>query len=354
MSDASSNGSDTSGGNLGAVALDERWLALTQEEILEPELPIIDAHHHLWDHRGRYMLDEILADIGSGHNIRATVHVEADAMYRAGGDPAFACVGETEFVNGVAAMSASGLYGAARVCAGIVGFADMRLGDRVAEVLDAHIMRAGQRFKGIRHCAAFDRDPSVNTTPIPIPEGLMGSAEFRSGFRHLAPRGLSFDGWLYHTQIAEFAALADAHPETVLILNHVGAPIGIGSYAEDRMGVFTDWSKAVRELARRPNVRMKLGGLGMTLFGFGFEKRERPASSTELAEGWRPHVEHCIEQFGVERCMFESNFPVDKETCSYALLWNAFKRLAGSLTPNEKHALFFETARRAYRLDLAC
>lgn len=344
---------ETSGGNLGAVPVDAAWLARTREDALEADLPIIDAHHHLWDHRGRYLLDQILADIDCGHRVVATMHMEADAMYRAGGDPAFATVGETEFINGVAAMSASGLYGPARVCAGMVGFANLLLGDRVAAVLDEHLARGGARFKGIRHCSAFDSDPAVNTTPISVPRGLLLDPQFRAGFAHLGPRGLSFDGWLYHTQIGEFADLADAFPDTILVLDHVGAPIGIGAYAARGKEVFADWKQSVRALARRPNVRVKLGGMGMALFGFDLDKRAEPAGSFELARLWRPYVETCVDAFGAERCMFESNFPADKISSSYGVMWNAFKRTVAGASRSEKNALFFACANETYRLGLS-
>jgi L-fuconolactonase len=228
----------------------------------------------------------------------------------------------------------------------------MRRGDAVAAVLDAHMARAGERFKGIRHCSAFDPDPAVNTTPIPIPRGLLLDTAFRKGFAHLGSRGLSFDGWLYHTQIAEFADLADAFPDSLVILDHVGAPIGIGSYAACREQVFADWAREIRALAKRPNVRVKLGGLGMALFGFGHEHLDKPAGSAVLASAWKPYVETCIEAFGPERCMFESNFPADKISYSYGVMWNAFKRLVSAASVSERHALFFGCANETYRLAL--
>jgi L-fuconolactonase len=342
-----------SGGGLGPVpAVASDWVELTREDVLDPNLPIVDAHHHLWDHRGRYLLDEILADIGSGHNVLGTVHVDADAMYNVDADARFAAVGETEFINGIAAMSASGLYGPARVCAGIVGFVDLRQGRAVEPLLEAHLQRAGMRFKGIRQCSAFDLDPAINTTPIPIPPGLLLDAAFRDGFSRLAPLGLSFDGWLYHSQIGEFADLADAFPGTTLVLDHVGAPLAIGTYAGRREEVFAVWRQSIADLARRPNVVVKLGGLGMTIFDFGFERLPAPASSAALASAWSPYVLSCIESFGPDRCMFESNFPVDKVTCSYRLLWNTFKRIASGASEAEKSLLFSATATRVYRLRL--
>ena len=340
----------------------------TPEPVIEPELAIVDPHHHLWDHRGapppgpapephsfldalamapRYLLDELLADIGAGHDVRATVFVECRSMYRAHGPPEFAPVGETEFVAGVAAMSASGVYGPARVCAGIVGHADLRLGDAVAPVLEAHVAAGGGRFRGVRHSAPWDADPTVLGPLARMPEGLYRTPAFRAGFARLAPLELSFDTWVLEPQLDEVTELASAFPDTSIVLDHVGTPLGIGRYAGRRPERFALWSEAIRRLAERPNVTVKLGGLAMP-FG-GFERSGEP-SSAELAELWRPYAETCIEAFGPDRCMFESNFPVDLYTCSYRTLWNALKRLASGASSDEKAALFSGTARRVYRL----
>jgi len=328
------------------------WLARRSETILEPDLPIVDPHHHLWDRpRWRYMFEDLLADMNSGHKIVATVFLQCRAFYRAQGREEMKPLGETEFVNGVAAMSASGRYGAARVCAGIVGHADLRLGPRVEEVLAAHIRAGGERFRGIRHITAWDADPALLNPAYPVPPGLLGDAAFREGFARLAPLGLSFDAWLYHPQIGELTALARAFPETRIILNHVGGPLGIGAYAGQREEVFGHWRAAIRDLATAPNVFVKLGGMGMRINGFGFNEQAEPPSSEHLAAAWRPYVETCIERFGAGHCMFESNFPVDKGSYSYAVGWNAFKRLAANASATEKAALFSGTASQVYRLD---
>ena len=273
-------------------------------------------------------------------------------MYRADGDPAYASLGETEFVNGVAAMSASGGYGRLRACAGIVGHADLqRLGGAVEPVLEAHVRAGGGRFRGIRNSSVWDADTSIVTVPTPPPRGLLGDARFREGFARLAKFGLSFDAWLYHPQIGELAALARAFPDTTIVLDHVGAPLGIGAYKGRRAEVFEAWRDSIRDIARCPNVNVKLGGLGMKVMGFGFEEKPRPPASEELAQAWRPYLETCIEAFGIDRAMFESNFPVDKQSCSYAVLWNAFKRFAAGYSEAEKHALFAGTACRVYRID---
>jgi predicted TIM-barrel fold metal-dependent hydrolase len=273
-------------------------------------------------------------------------------MYRAAGDQAYVSVGETEFVNGVAAMSASGGYGKSRVCAGIVGHADLqRLGAGVEPVLEAHGRAGGGRFRGIRNSSVWDADVSIVTVPPPPPRGLLGDARFREGFARLARQNLSFDTWLYHPQIGELAALARAFPDTTIVLDHVGGPLGIGVYKDRRAEVFGVWRDAIRNIARCPNVNVKLGGLGMKVMGFGFEGKDRAPGSDELAREWRPYLETCIEAFGVDRAMFESNFPVDKQSCSYGVLWNAFKRFAAKYSEAEKHALFVGTACRVYRID---
>ncbi len=328
----------------------QTWLAQVTEDILEPDLPICDPHHHLWDHPGhRYLLDELLVDTGSGHRVVATVFVECMSMYRADGAEHLRPVGETEFVNGIAAMSASGRYGATRAATGIVGFADLTLGERVAAMLDAH-MAASARFRGIRHAAGWDASDEVRNSHTNPPRGLLGETRFHRGFAELAKRGLTFDAWLYHPQISELTQLARAFPDTTIILDHFGGPLGIGPYAGKRAEILASWKTAIRALADCPNVVAKLGGLVMAINGFGFHKRERPPTSAELAEATRDWYLHTIECFGVDRCMFESNFPVDKASCAYHVLWNSFKRIAARCSAAEKAALFHDTAARVYRL----
>jgi L-fuconolactonase len=331
----------------------EDWLALHHEEIIEPELPIVDPHHHLWDApSGRYLLDELTADLSTGHNVVATVFMECSAMLRADGDPDFRWVGETEFVNGVAAMSASGAYGPGRACAGIVGRVDLRIGAKARDVLEAHLAAGGGRFRGIRNNGSWDPDPTLRSPRLEIAPGLLGERAFREGFAELARLGLSFDSWLYHQQIAELADLARAFPDATIVLDHIGGPLGVNAYAGRRAEIFAYWQARIRDIGQCPNVSVKLGGMGMTMFGFGFEARERPPTSEELAQAWRPYVETCIEAFGTKRCMFESNFPVDKGYCSYPVLWNAFKRLAAGCSADEKADLFSRTAASVYRLPL--
>ncbi len=323
------------------------------EDILEPDLPICDPHHHLWVRDvGTYLLPEILADLTSGHRIESTVFVEARVFYAADGPPEMRPVGETQFAGGVAAMAASGAYGPIKVCEGIVGHADLMLGAAVEAVLERHLRVGDGRFKGVRHSAAYDPDPGIRRSHAAPPPGMYGLAQFREGFARLAPLGLSFDAWQFHPQLPEVASLADAFPDTQIILNHVGGVLGIGPYRDRRHEVFEAWRRDITDLARRPNVTVKLGGLGMTIGGFGFHRRDVRPGSEELAQTWRPYIETCIEAFGPDRGMFESNFPVDRASCDYVELWNAFKRIAAGASAAEKALLFRDTARRVYRLGL--
>jgi L-fuconolactonase len=326
------------------------WLAQVTETIIEPERPICDPHHHLWDHPdSRYLLDELLDDTRSGHNIVSSVFVECASMYREDGPDAMRPVGETEFVNGVAAMTASGGYGRIRACAGIVSFADLNLGPAVGDVLDAH-RDSSTRFRGIRHAAGWDRDDEVRNSHTNPFAHMLADQTFREGYAELGKRGLSFDAWLYHPQIPELIDLARAFPDTPIIFDHFGGPLGIGPYQAKREEIFIAWRKNMAELAQCPNVFAKLGGLVMPINGFGFHKRDRPATSDEIVEATGLYYRHALDCFGAERCMFESNFPVDKQSCSYAVLWNAFKKMVADASESEKSALFHDTATRAYRL----
>jgi predicted TIM-barrel fold metal-dependent hydrolase len=330
------------------------WLAKKPSETaLEPELPIIDPHHHLWDtpHRGHYFMPELLADIGGGHNIVSTVFLECQAMYRKDGPPEMAPVGEAEFVNGISAMSASGNYGPCRVAEAIIGHADLTLGARVRDVLETEIAGAGGRFRGIRHGVSWDASDAISKfASRVVPPHLVLDAKFREGFAQLAKLGLSFESWQFHPQLPDAIDLARAFPDTTIILNHVGGVLGVGPYSGRRQEILAGWRKDIAEFAKCPNVVVKLGGIGMTSFGFDFHERDVPPSSEELAAAWRQYIEPCIEAFGVERCMFESNFPPDKQSCGYTELWNAFKRITAGASAAEKKALYSGTAARVYRL----
>jgi len=351
-------------------------LPLTDEPVIEPDLPIVDAHHHLWllpegsiaemekrdsiyapalaptfRRHARYLLDEFLADVSSGHNIRSTVFVDAGAMYRADGEESMRSVGEVEFVNGVAAMSASGRFGESRICAGIVGGVNLSLGDAVVEVLEAHLRAGGTRYRGVRSAqvVAHDADWRILGPGVGIPYLLL-DRRFRDGFHHLHRLGLSFDVWLFEPQLPELIDLARSSPDTSIILNHVGGPLGIGRYAGQREARFPVWLRNIQTLARCQNVTVKLGGLGLPFPGFSSFGKEPGATSEVLASEWRPYVESCIEAFGPDRCMFQSNFPVDAASGSYRAIWNAFKRLTVGASAHEKAALFGGTATRIYRL----
>lgn len=332
--------------------IDSAWLASRQEEVIEPALPICDPHHHLWDYPGaRYLLPELLADIGSGHNVESTLFVECGVFYRATGPSECRPIGESEFANGIAAMSASGVYGKALACAGIVGYADLTRGAAVESVLSAHMAAGNGRFRGIRHAAAWDASDQVRNSHTNPPRDLFRQPVFREGFAKLRQFRLSFDVWVYAPQLVGVIDLARAFPDQPIVLDHVGGPLGIGPYKGRRTEMFPAWQRAIRELSTCSNMHVKLGGLGMKNCGFDVDKAALPLSSAELAAAWRPYIETCLESFGVSRCMFESNFPVDKVSCSYVTLWNAFKRLAAGASPYEKAALFRDTAMRFYRLD---
>ena len=326
------------------------WLARLREDILEPDLPIIDPHHHLWDRSGnRYYLDELLADVTAGHNVVATVFLQCYWAYRTSGPEEMRPVGETEFVASVAA-EALRRQARVRACAAIVGHADLRLGERVDAVLQAHIEAAKGRFRGIRHVTARHPDLLASIAEPP-PVGLMADAGFRAGYARLANLGLSFDAWLYHTQLDELFDLVGEYPNIPVVINHVGGPLGVGPFRNKQNEVFAAWRGSMRRLAEYPHVSVKLGGLAMAINGFDFHKEALPPSSGELAQAWRPWMNECIEAFGASRCMFESNFPVDKAMCSYPVLWNAFKRIAYAASADEKSALFHDTAAQFYRIS---
>jgi predicted TIM-barrel fold metal-dependent hydrolase len=325
-----------------------------QEPIVDPDRRICDPHHHLWDRPGnRYMLEELLADTGSGHNVVSTVFVECLSGYRETGPEAMRPVGETEFVERVAEESARSARGAGatRACAGIVGYADLTLGDDVRPVLEAHIAASPTRFRGIRHAAGWHASDEVRNSHTNPPEGLLTLESFRQGFAHLAPLGLTFEAWLYHPQISELTAIAREFPETPIVLDHFGGPLGIGPFDGKGANVFEDWKPAVAELAKCPNVYAKLGGINMPINGFGWHHRASPPGSDELVMATRHYYDFSIQHFGPERCMFESNFPVDKASVSYPVLWNAFKKMAAGYSEQEKDAMFYGTAARFYRLE---
>ena len=331
------------------------WLAKRPTEAaLEPELPVIDPHHHLWDapQRGEYLLPEFLADAGGGHTIVSSVFLECRSMFRADGPEAMKPVGEVEFVNGIAAMAASGGYGKTRVCEAIVGWADLMLGAKVRDVLEALIAAGNGRFRGTRYGTSYDEGVAGKYVSRPIPQYRLLDPRFREGFAELGKLGLTFDSWHFHPQLPDLVDLARAFPDQTIIVDHVGGVLGVGQYAGKNAEIMPVWRKSIGDLAACPNVNIKLGGLGMTSFGFGFHERDAPPSSEELAATWRPYIEPCIEAFGVNRCMFESNFPHDKQSYGYTELWNAFKRITAGFSAGEKTALYSGTAARVYRMTV--
>ena len=328
------------------------WTQQYQEPVLEPALEIIDPHHHVWDdQRGRYLAHELAADTGAGHNIVATVFVEAGVMYRASGPAEMKPIGEVEFVNGMAAMGAAGHFGKTRLCAGIVGHADLMLGAKVAPVLEALTAAGNGRFKGIRYGTIWDTGDAAKFGRHQVPRHLMADATFRAGFAELAPRDLSFEAWLFYPQLDDLAELLTVFPDTRVVLNHCGGLLGIAPH-EDRAAVFETWSAHIRKLARFPNLNVKVGGLGMLYCNWDFHLNVTPPSSRQLADTWRPYAETCIEEFGANRCMLESNFPPDKQTCGYGVLWNAFKRITEKYSDAEKADLYRDTAARFYKLEV--
>jgi L-fuconolactonase len=330
------------------------WLALTPEPTSEPEIPICDAHHHLWEfrpepvHYQRYLLQDLADDLNSGHNVRSTVFIEVRARYRPDGPEEMRPVGEVEFVDGLATEGASGKYGPAQIAAAIIGHADLKRGDRVAPVLEAMQAASPGRFRGIRHSTGWDPSPALVNREI---EGVLSSDNYRAGARVLARMGLCLENSLYHPQLSELAAFARAVPDLTIILNHIGGLVRVGPYADRDDEALPAWRLGIAAVAECPNVIIKLGGVGQVRFGFDWHTRETPIGSEELAEALAPLMHYCIEQFGPDRCMFESNFPVDKVAYSYNVVYNAFKRLSKGYSADERAAMFHDTAARVYRID---
>ena len=325
----------------------EEWLALGREEALDPSLPIVDAHHHFYDRPGwTYLQGEYLADAQSGHAVRASVYMQALTGYKVDGPDALKPVGETEYVVAATTPRAAEM----QIAKGIVGYANLRLGAAVRQTLEAHMQAGAGRFRGVRHLSTWDADASLANPLTAAPQSLLRDPAYRAGLAELAPLGLSYDAWLFWPQLAELIEVADAFPDLAIVVDHCGGIVRVGAYEGRGDEVFSGWSAAMRALARRPNVHVKLGGLGMRINGFGLDKGSLPPSSEQLAQTWQPWMLTCIEAFGPERCMFESNFPVDKGSYSFGNGWNAFKRSTAAFSATERQALFEGTASRVYRL----
>ena len=335
--------------NEGMTAPDDQWLSLVQEDIIEPELPIIDPHHHLWMHGGHpYFMPELAADLASGHNIVATVYAECHSMYRKDGADEYRSLGETEFVRGQAAMSASGRFGTTRACDVMFGNVDLTLGDAVEPILEQHIEASGGRFRGVRLSSGWHGDDRIQN--FAAQPHLLLDPRVRQAVAIVSKMGLSLDCWLYHPQLDEVAQLADSFPELTIILDHVGSPILGGPYRGKTDEVFDAWKSDIVRVSERGNVFVKLGALPIRMPSYDGD-RSLPPGSKEVAAAWRPWMETCINAFGPRRSMYESNFPVQKRWCSYQVLWNAFKRISAGTSATEKTDLFSGAAARAYRIE---
>jgi L-fuconolactonase len=328
----------------------DSWLSSVQEEIIDPDRRIIDPHHHLWRTGIVYQVEDLWRDTESGHNIEKTVFVDCSAEYRTDGPEHLKCLGETEFVLEQAKLSEEGTKGEA-IIAAIVSTADLTLGDSVAEVLDQHIELGEGRFRGIRLAAARDPNPESLVLPGQAQEGLYSLPGFRRGMKVLGDRGLSYDAWHYHHQNQDFLKMARAVPATQIILDHLGSPLGVGPYAGKRDEIFEQWKIDIEAISRCDNVVAKLGGLLMPDNGFGFDKRDGAPSSDEFVEVQRRYFLHAIECFGPDRCMFASNFPVDKLSIAYPILYNGLKKLVADFSEAEKDAMFYGTAARIYKIQ---
>lgn len=326
------------------------WLALHSEPVINASIPVVDAHHHLWRHYGKpYMVEDFADDLVSGHNVVASVYVECGSMYREHGPDMLRPLGEIEFAADVALKAAGGT--GPRVCDAVVGTADLSLGESIRDMLETAVEAGRGHLRGIRRTTAWDADEELTANLIRRRPGMLGEPSFREGFATLARFGLSFDAFVFQRQLPELLAIAQLFPETPIVVDHCGGPIRVASYGRALEESFVAWRNDLRTLARCENVWVKLGGLGMRIAGFDFEHHTAPPSSHQLAEAWRPYIDTCIEAFGPQRSMFESNFPPDKGVCSYRVLWNAFKRIADPYSDNEKSDLLGGAAARFYRLS---
>ena len=329
------------------------WLDLQPpEDALLPDLPIIDPHHHLWDYPGyRYLVPELAADLSGGHNVLATIYAECVSMYRASGPKRLQPLGEVEFAVGEAAQSASGLHGETKIAHAIIGFGDLTLGHAVEDVLAAELEASNGRFRGIRFTTSWDPSPEVIGSPNDDRPHVIAEPAVRAGLETLGRMGLTFDVWTFFTQLDELVAAIDATPDLTFIVNHCGGPLGYGPYAHDKSEHYAAWKAGLARVAERPNVVCKVGGLMGRGAAFDYLHADRPPTSAELAEVWRPWFEPTIEMFGADRCMFESNYPLEKMGTNYTVLWNTFKRTAEHASDDEKAALFAGTAKRVYGIQ---
>jgi L-fuconolactonase len=338
------------GGATGGMVVRPDWLARHQEAIIDGALPVVDAHHHIWDPPGaRYLLDELLSDVKSGHKVDATVFMECHSMYRTSGPEDMQVVGETEYMANLAERSEKDKSTSTRVCAAIVGTVDLELGDRVEPVLEAHLAAGRGRFRGIRARVASDPDRSIN--PHGTPPGVLVADQTRRAIAAVGRQGLSLDVWVLQTQLGDALDVCKRFPDLPIIVNHVGGPLGMGPYRGRREELFKDWARNIQALGKMPNASMKLGGMAMRYLGLDFHLQPEPPSSDTLVAAWQPYFDTCVKAFGPDRCMFESNFPVDKAMCGYPVLWNAFKKLCRAYSASERSAMLADTAKRVYRIS---
>ena len=330
------------------------WLALTAEPTLEPNLPICDPHHHFWVQRPepvdyqQYLLPDLVADITSGHNVRSTVFIEARSEYRTDGPEEMRSVGEVEFVQSIADDSASGRYGESRAAAAIIGRADLKLGDGVRPVLEALQAASPNRFRGIRHSVGWDPHPDVENREV---EGCLQRDDYMAGARVLQDMGLILETTVFFPQLSDLADFARRIPDLTIVLNHIGGMMRTGPYANRDHEVIPQWRSGIEAVGACPNVIMKLGGIGMPRIGYDWHERETPIGSEELADSVGDWMRHCLDSFGTDRCMFESNFPVDKVSFSYNIMYNAFKRMSQGYSASERAAAFHDTAVRVYGIE---
>lgn len=326
------------------------------EPVLEPDLPIVDSHIHLFDLPGnRYMVEDYLADAQGGHNVLAAVYCETQAFSRTDGPEWMRPLGEVEFANGVAAMTATGRYGRCVVGAGIIGHANLTFGSRIGELLDRCMEAAPERYRGVRHVTLDypDERPFQFIMTYRPPAGVLETPGFPLGLAELQKRGLTYDAAIYDPSLPRLTELVDRFPDLTVVLNHIGNFVGVDMSKEERAEQFRRLSGNLRRLAERPNVSCKVGGLGMPQVGFGFERRDDPLGYVELAEAWRPHVDLAIEAFGTHRCLIESNFPPDGRSGGFVPTLNAYKHILRGLSSDEKLDVFARNAARTYRLDIA-
>lgn len=290
-----------------------------------------------------YLTQDYVADLADVAEVVGLVHVEAGWVVKEPTGP----VDETRWVDGLAPVGNVGMLG-------IVANADLTLGERVEDVLVAHL-EASTRVRGIRDLLAWHPSREImNTTDDPE---RSRQADFRRGFEMFSKYGLNFETSIFSTQLTEMVELARTFPEQPILVCHmatpvaVGGPIGeVGRTADERARIRGEWAEGIARLAECANVWMKLSGLLMPICGFGFERRSARPSVDELVATVGPFIDHVIDAFGPERCMFGSNFPVDKPSAPLPTLLQAYRLIVEGLPDEAQNRLFVGTAQEFYRL----